>query len=137
MKGCFYAIGGLFVLFLAGNFIFWFKNGPGNRYDVSRLKHDIAVNVPVGSTKTQVSSWLKTHGFTIYPYCFDASHKNKNGDFLNYGNPKYKHPLHDLLGRKDYTRSEIVCSYDVIVSFAFDKNNKIIRSGVEELSTCL
>lgn len=137
MRSCFYVMGVLTCLPLLAIFVFWFMNGSGNRYDVGRLQGEIQQNVLVGSSKAQIITWLKSKNFTIYRDCFDASHKNKQGDYLNYGNPKNTHVEHDLLGRKNYTRSEIVCAYDVIVTFAFDKNDKLIRSGVREFSACL
>lgn len=137
MKGCLYAIVGLFALILVSNLVFWVVSGPANPNSVPRLERAIAAELPSGTGRAQVKSWLIARGFDVYPECFNANYKNKNGGLLNHGDPNYKHSLHDLGGRKYRTRSELVCSYDVIVSFAFDDNQRLIRSGVQELSACL
>lgn len=122
MKGCFYFAGILACLILCVNGVFWYSNGPGNRYDKNRLRREIATYLPIGSSKTQVKTWLYSNGFDAYQF--------------DIGNSKSK-PPQGLGGRKYNTRSEIVCTYDALVTFAFDKNNRLIRASVEELSACL
>lgn len=115
-------------------------NGPAHRftlYSVERMQSTIQNEIPVGSSKAQVMAWLKTNHLKYYAACFEASHKDRWGRYLNRGNPNYKHNEHDLGVRIERTRSIIVCSFDTDLSFAFDKNNKLIRFGVTEGSTCL
>lgn len=122
MKGCLYFAGLLLILILCVNAVFWYRNGLGNRYNKARLRTEIATDLPIGSSKTQVKTWLYSNGFDVYQFDIGNS-KNLQSQGLG--------------GRRYNTRSEIVCTYDVIVTFAFDKSNRVVRSDVEELSACL
>ncbi len=140
MKSCLYTAGILISLPLLAILVFWVLNGPAhglNPYSVARMQSRIQNEIPVGTSKPQVIAWLKANNLKYYPMCFEASHKDRWGNYLNYGNPKYKHVEHDLFVRIERTRSEIVCVYDTDLSFAFDKSDKLIRFGVTENSTCL
>ena len=116
-KGCFCLAGLLFLAIVIAQTTFWYQNGPGNRYDVARLKREIARDLPIGSSKTKIKSWLVSNGFDVYE-------QNANS------------PTAILGGRRYDTRSEIVCTYDALVTFALDGKNRLLRSDVEELSAC-
>ena len=121
MKILLYCAGILLGLFFCINVAFWYFNGPGNRYDVNRLRREIATDLPIGSSKTEVKTWLHFNGFDVYSFDIGSS-KNPQPQGLG--------------GRKYNTRSEIVCTYDALVTFAFDKSNRLIRSDVKEFSAC-
>ena len=117
-KGCLYFVGCILLIIGAANTVFWYQNGPGNRYDVIRLEREIATDLPVGTKKAEVRSWLTSNDFDVYEM-------NEN-------------PAETIVGGRKYnTRSEIVCSYDALVTFAFDKQDRLIRSGAKEFSACL
>ena len=123
MKGCLYALGILAVLYVAVTLVFWYRGGPGNRYDVSRLQTEIALDLPVGTPRIQVKKWLTSNGFDVFPFGLKGAKTSPQSVGLG--------------GRRYNTRSEIVCTYDVVLTFAFDGKNRLIRSSAEELSACL
>lgn len=140
MKSCLHTASVLISLPLLAMLVFLILNGPAHRfssYSVERMQSKIQNEIPVGSSKTQVIVWLKSNNLKYYPACFEASHKDRWGNYLNHGNPNYKHKEHDLFVRIERTRSAIVCIFDTDLTFAFDKNNRLIRFGVTEGSTCL